>query len=66
MLGIAWRAAKFTAIFTGIAPALTKDTAKSSFNLSYYSNQKIKTAINFNFKPLKESIKNICENLKIS
>ena len=42
MLGIAWRAAKLIAFFTKKAPALTKDAARSSFNLSYYSNQKIK------------------------
>ncbi|SFG61250.1 NAD-dependent epimerase/dehydratase family protein [Pedobacter insulae] len=60
MLGIAWRAAKFASIFTGEAPALTKDAAKSSFNLSYYSNEKIKTTININFKPLTESIRDVC------
>ena len=64
MLGIAWRAAKLAAFFTGKAPALTKDAARSSFNLSYYSNQKIKNAIAFNFKPLKESIREVCHALK--
>jgi len=63
MLGIAWRAAKLAAIFSGKAPALTRDAARSSFNLSYYSNQKIKSAIGIEFKPLKESIKEVCENL---
>lgn len=60
MLGIAWRAAKFISIFSGKAPALTKDSARSSFNLSYYSNEKIKTTININFKPLTESIREVC------
>ena len=64
MLGIAWRAAKLASIFTGKAPALTKDAAKSSFNLSYYSNEKIKKAINFEFKPLNQSIAEVCEALK--
>lgn len=64
MLGIAWRAAKLASLFTGKAPALTKDAAKSSFNLSYYSNEKIKKAINFEFKPLKQSIAQVCEALK--
>ena len=64
MLGIAWRAAKLASIFTGKAPALTKDAARSSFNLSYYSSDKIKKAINFEFKPLKQSIAEVCEALK--
>lgn len=63
MLGIAWRAAKLGSIFTGKAPALTRDSARSSFNLSYYSNEKIKTAININFKPLTESIREVCAAL---
>ncbi|NQX31905.1 NAD-dependent epimerase/dehydratase family protein [Pedobacter boryungensis] len=64
MLGIAWRAAKLAALFTQKAPALTRDAARSSFNLSYYSNDKVKKAININFKPLKESILEVCQALK--
>lgn len=66
MLGIAWRAAKFASWFTGKAPALTKDAAKSSFNLSYYSNEKIKNTLNFEFKPLQQSILEVCQALKQS
>lgn len=64
MLGVAWRAAKLASLFTGKAPALTKDAARSSFNLSYYSNDKIKNAIGIEFKPLKQSIAEVCEALK--
>lgn len=64
MLGIAWRAAKLASIFTRKAPALTKDAARSSFNLSYYSNNKVKNAIGIEFKPLKQSIAEVCEVLK--
>lgn len=64
MLGIAWRAAKIASFFTGKAPALTKDAARSSFNLSYYSNSKIKNTIEIEFKPLKQSIFEVCEALK--
>ncbi|MBB2146612.1 NAD-dependent epimerase/dehydratase family protein [Pedobacter sp. LMG 31464] len=64
MLGIAWRAAKLASLFTQKAPALTQDAARSSFNLSYYSNAKVKNAININFKPLKESILEVCQALK--
>lgn len=63
MLGIAWRAAKLASLFSGKAPALTRDSARSSFNLSYYSNDKIKAAININFKPLTQSIREVCTAL---
>lgn len=63
MLGLAWRAAKLASIFSGKAPALTRDAARSSFNLSYYSNQKIRSAIGIEFKPLKESIREVCNGL---
>lgn len=64
MLGIAWRAAKLASFFTRKAPALTKDAARSSFNLSYYSNAKIKNTIDINFKPLETSILEVCQALK--
>lgn len=64
MLGIAWRLAKLGSYFTQSAPALTKDAAKSSFNLSYYDNSKIKKAIPIEFKSLKDSIHEICQALK--
>ncbi|MES2416547.1 MAG: NAD-dependent epimerase/dehydratase family protein [Bacteroidota bacterium] len=64
MLGVAWRTLKVASFFTRKAPALTRDAAHSSFNLSYYSNEKVKTAININFKPLKESIREVCQALK--
>ncbi|SOD20148.1 NAD-dependent epimerase/dehydratase family protein [Pedobacter xixiisoli] len=64
MLGIAWRAAKFASLFTGKPAALTKDAARSSFNLSYYTNQKITDTLNFRFKPLNQSIAEVCHALK--
>lgn len=64
MLGIAWRMAKLASLFTGKAPSLTKDSAKSSFNHSYYSNQKIKNTVPITFKPLSVSIAEVCTALK--
>lgn len=64
MLSIAWRAAKLASIFTGKSAALTKDAARSSFNLSYYTNQKITDTLNFKFKPLNQSIAEVCNALK--
>lgn len=61
MLAIAWRAAKLAAVFTGKPAALTKDAARSSLNESFYSNEKIKKAIGITFRPLKQSIEEICK-----
>lgn len=64
MLGLAWRMAALASFFTRKAPALTKDAARSSFNLSYYNNHKIQTTLNFKFKPLNQSIIEVCNALK--
>lgn len=64
MLGLAWRAAAVASLFTGKAPALGKDAANSSLNVSYYDNQKIINAFNFKFKPINQSILEVCAALK--
>ncbi|MBE9598918.1 NAD-dependent epimerase/dehydratase family protein [Pedobacter sp. MC2016-24] len=64
MLGIAWRAAKLASLFTGKPAALTSDAARSSLNESLYSNEKIKSTIDIEFKPLKQSIAEICAVLR--
>jgi dihydroflavonol-4-reductase len=63
MLGIAWRAVKVLSMFTGKAPGLTSDAARSSMNVSLYSNEKIKKTTGITFKPLHESIKEVCAGL---
>jgi nucleoside-diphosphate-sugar epimerase len=64
MLGVAWRAASFAALFTGKPAALTSDAARSSINQSLYSNEKIKHTIGIQFKPLDQSIAEVCAALK--
>jgi dihydroflavonol-4-reductase len=61
MLSIAWRAAKLGSLFTGKPASLTSDAARSSLNESLYSNEKIKKTIGIDFKPLKQSIEEICK-----
>ncbi|RZL04527.1 MAG: NAD-dependent epimerase/dehydratase family protein, partial [Pedobacter sp.] len=63
MLEIAWRGAKLASLISGKAPALTKDTAASSFNLSYYDNQKIRSAVNIAFAPLNKVIEQVTSKL---
>ncbi len=64
MLGLAWRGAKVLSLFTGKPAALTSDTARSSMNESFYSNTKIKTQIGIEFKPINQSIREVCTALK--
>jgi nucleoside-diphosphate-sugar epimerase len=64
MLGIAWRAASLAALFTGKPAALTSDAARSSITKSLYSNEKIKRTIGIQFKPLNQSIAEVCAALK--
>lgn len=63
MLGIAWRAAKLASLITGKSPALTSDSARSSFNVSLYNNDKIKHQTGISFKPLHQSIREVCAGL---
>ncbi|MET1054170.1 MAG: NAD-dependent epimerase/dehydratase family protein [Pedobacter sp.] len=63
MLGLAWRALKVISLVTGKAPGLTSDAARSSMNISLYSNEKIIKTTGITFKPLHESIKEVCAGL---
>lgn len=63
MLGIAWRAAKLASLVSGKPAALTRDSARSSLNKSLYSNEKITSATGITFKPLSQSIAEICNAL---
>lgn len=54
---IAWRLSKFTSMISGKEPSLTKETARSAHKVAKYSNQKIKSALGFEFTPIHEAIK---------
>jgi len=60
---IAWRLIAFLRLFMNIKIGLTKETARSSVNKSYYSNAKIKHAINYNFKPVSKTVAECCKFL---
>ena len=63
LTGIIWRLEIIRTFFTGNAPLITKETALSSSHCFEYSNDKIKTALNFKFKVLEDSLDRICRNL---
>ena len=59
MMGAAWRLSKLASVFTGKAPAIDKVSAQSASIARDFDNSKLKKAINIQFKPVSESVKEI-------
>jgi dihydroflavonol-4-reductase len=60
MSAIGWRLEKLKSLFTNVPEMLTKHAAKSIHDKRYYSSEKIKTELNFNFESISETIKSVC------
>jgi nucleoside-diphosphate-sugar epimerase len=58
MMGLTWRIASFVSLFTGKSPAITKNSAKTAFGKKVYSNENIKSALNFQFRSLDDTLDN--------
>ncbi|HWZ16366.1 MAG TPA: NAD-dependent epimerase/dehydratase family protein [Mucilaginibacter sp.] len=63
MMGLAWRGAKIMSWLTGKAPALDKVSAQAATVIRNYDNSKIKKAIGIEFKPISDTIKEVCSPL---
>ncbi|MDB5062320.1 MAG: nucleoside-diphosphate sugar epimerase [Mucilaginibacter sp.] len=61
MMELAWRGASFIAALTGKDPALDKTSARAASVTRNFDNAEIKKVIGFEFRPLSETIKEICE-----
>jgi len=48
-------------MLTGKEPRITKHTLKSAQQIHSCSNDKIKTVLNYEFIPVKQSLKEICQ-----
>ncbi len=57
---IVWRADKLKTSITNTKPLITKETARTANSKSYYSSQKLISAINYQFIPLSQTIEYIC------
>ena len=57
MAGLAWRIEGVLAFLFGKKQNITKETAKSSMMTTKYSNEKIKSVLNYDFIPIEESVK---------
>ncbi|WP_461532530.1 NAD-dependent epimerase/dehydratase family protein [Sinomicrobium sp.] len=57
ILSMLWRLDWLASKISGKTRRITRLTAKSALNRSYYSNDKIKTTLQFSFKPISDTIK---------
>lgn len=64
MLELAWRASALGTVFTGKKIGVDKVSAQAASRIQDYDNSKVKAAIGFIFKPVKESIREICAAMK--
>lgn len=64
LIGMAWRIHKLSTWIGAGNIGLSQETARISTKQSFYSNEKIKQTLFFNFKPLKTSIAEICHALQ--
>jgi len=61
---VLWRAERVRSFFTSKRPLITKETARIAKKKHVYSNEKIKSRLNFEFIPLEQTIKWCCRELK--
>lgn len=64
MLGLAWRASALLTSISGKPKGIDKTAAQAASKTTRFDNSKIKKAIGIEFKPVKQSIKEICEALQ--
>jgi dihydroflavonol-4-reductase len=64
LTGLAWRLEKIISLLKQKKPSITRETVKASHQHCYYSNEKIKEALQFEFIPVKKSVED-CSRLFI-
>jgi dihydroflavonol-4-reductase len=63
MMGLAWRGAAVIAALTGGSPAIDKVSARAASETRNFDNSKIRKAIGIEFKPVSETIAEVCKAL---
>ena len=58
LVGLAWRLAWFISKWKGTNPTLTKDSARSSFNVKTYDASKVQKVLSRQFRDLDDTIEN--------
>ena len=59
--GLAWRLDTLRARLTGKFPLITRETAEAAQRISYYSSGKVKEALDFEFRPIDETVRWVCD-----
>lgn len=60
---LAWRIEKLKCKITNSQPLITKETIRTAKGSHYYSNEKIKKALDYNFISINKSVEDICKIL---
>jgi nucleoside-diphosphate-sugar epimerase len=60
MAAIAWRTVKLRALLTGSRPVITREMATTASQVYEYSSGKLTKTLGFAFRPLEDSIREIC------
>ncbi|MCS6821527.1 MAG: NAD-dependent epimerase/dehydratase family protein [Microscillaceae bacterium] len=63
-INIAWRVLALVSFFTRKPPLLTRETAISAQKNYFYQNEKIKKALNYQFKTLTETLDWVCSEIE--
>jgi len=61
LAAIVWRIEKLKSFITNTNPLITEETVEAAFQQVNFSNKKVKTTLNYEFIPIKESVENICK-----
>ena len=62
LAALAWRFEWVKSKITGVEPVVTKETAGTAIHNNRYDNSKVKKALNYEFIPIDESIKECCKH----
>jgi nucleoside-diphosphate-sugar epimerase len=57
-----WRILELQYKFTKKTPIITKETVESAYQTSLYSNEKIRTALQYNFIPINQTIEWVAQD----
>ncbi len=60
LLSVAWRLSKVASVFNGKRPAITAETVRAANSKLQYDNSKIKEKLGYKFKPLEQTLKDVC------
>ncbi|MEI6435475.1 MAG: NAD-dependent epimerase/dehydratase family protein [Bacteroidota bacterium] len=61
MTSIAWRVEAVRAFLTGSKPEVTREIATTTAQVYTYSSEKLRNALGFQFQPVEETIRDVCE-----